>query len=66
MNNKVMVRKLLVEFNMDNQPVPLKAKERNNVLKQGVLQFYLVLKHTGFNIQVYSLSPQSFPSNIHN
>lgn len=47
MNNKVMVRKLLVEFNMDNQPVPLKAKERNNVLKQGVLQFYLVLKHTG-------------------
>lgn len=47
MNNKVMVRKLLVEFNMDNQPVPLKAKERNNVLKQGVLQFYLVLKYTG-------------------
>ena len=47
MNNKVMVRKLLVEFNMDNQPVPLKAKERNNVIKQGVLQFYLVLKYTG-------------------
>lgn len=47
MNNKAMVRKLLVEFNMDNQPVPLKAKERNNVLKQGVLQFYLVLKYTG-------------------
>ena len=46
-NNKVVVRKLLVEFNMDNQPVPLKAKERNNVLKQGVLQFYMVLKYTG-------------------
>ena len=42
-----MVRKLLVEFNMGNQPVPLKAKERNNVLKQGMLQFYLVLKYTG-------------------